>query len=96
MLLSTDLVAEALEDLPGWTYDKGAIRKEYVFKGFKAAIGFIDRLAVAAGQAKHHPDLFNSYNRVVVSLTTHDEGGVTQKDVDLARSIESVADPSGA
>ena len=96
MRLSEDGVAEALGGLPGWTYEDGAIRKEYVFKGFKAAVGFIDRLAVEAHEAKHHPDLFNSYNRVVVSLTTHDEGGVTQKDVDLARSIEAVSDPSGA
>jgi 4a-hydroxytetrahydrobiopterin dehydratase len=96
MLLTNDLLSKALEDLPGWTHEEGAIRKEFVFKGFKPAIAFIDRLAVAADEAKHHPDLFNSYNRVVVSLTTHDEGGVTQKDVDLARSIESAADPSGS
>ena len=94
MRLSDDHIAKALADLPGWTHDGGAIRKEYVFKGFKAAIAFVDRLAEKAHEARHHPDLFNSYNRVTVSLSTHDEGGVTQMDIDLARAIESVAEPT--
>ncbi len=92
--LSDDEVRVALEEhLPGWEYVHGAIRKEYTFKGFKAAIAFIDRLAEEAHAARHHPDLENHYNRVVVSLTTHDDGGVTDLDVALARAIEGVADP---
>ena len=96
MKLSDEDIATALRELPGWAYEGGAIRKEYVFKGFRSAIAFIDRLAVKADEAKHHPDLENHYNRVVVALTTWDEGGVTQKDVDLAREVESVAEPPEA
>jgi 4a-hydroxytetrahydrobiopterin dehydratase len=95
--LSDDEVSTALTDrLPGWTYDGSAINKEFTFKGFMAAIGFIDRLAVEAQTARHHPDLENHYNRVLVSLSTHDEGGVTELDVALARAIEAVAQPPEA
>jgi 4a-hydroxytetrahydrobiopterin dehydratase len=77
----------------GWTLEGGEIRKEYVFKGFRAAISFIDRLAERAHEAKHHPDIRNSYDRVAIALTTHDEGGVTERDLALAREIESVVEP---
>jgi 4a-hydroxytetrahydrobiopterin dehydratase len=92
-LLADDEVRAQLGDLPGWELEAGAIRKEYVFKGFRAAIGFIDRLAEVAIAARHHPDLENHYNRVAVSLTSHDAGGVTGADLDLARAIEAVAEP---
>jgi 4a-hydroxytetrahydrobiopterin dehydratase len=91
--LSDDEVRSALEDLPGWTFESDALRKEFRFGGFRAAIGFIVRLADEAQAARHHPDLENHYNRVIVSLTTHDEGGVTDADVALARAIESIAEP---
>ena len=95
--LSDDEVRTALTDgLPRWTYDGAVIKKEFTFKGFMAAIGFIDRLAVEAQTARHHPDLENHYNRVLVSLSTHDEGGVTELDVALARAIEAVAQPPEA
>jgi 4a-hydroxytetrahydrobiopterin dehydratase len=95
--LSDDDVRTALAaDLPGWEFDGEAIRREFVFKGFMAAISFIDRLAAKAHEARHHPDLENHYNRVLVSLSTHDEGGVTEHDVALARAIESVVEPPGA
>lgn len=84
------------EDLPGWSFEGGAISKEYTFAGFRAAIAFIDRLAEKAHEARHHPDLENHYDRVLVSLTTHDEGGVTDRDVALALEIESVAEPTEA
>jgi 4a-hydroxytetrahydrobiopterin dehydratase len=94
--LTDDEVAAALESLPGWTSVGDAIRKEFTFKGFRAAIAFIDRLAEVAIAARHHPDLENHYNRVVVSLTSHDAGGVTRADLALARGIESVAEPPGS
>ena len=95
--LSDDEVHAALADrLPGWTYEENTLRKEFTFRGFLAAIAFIDRLAQKAHAARHHPDLENHYNRVLVSLTTHDEGGVTSADVALAREIESVAEPPEA
>jgi 4a-hydroxytetrahydrobiopterin dehydratase len=92
--LSDDDVRAALAtDLPGWEFDGEAIHREFVFKGFMAAIAFIDRLAPKAHEARHHPDLENHYNRVLVSLSTHDEGGVTEHDIALARAIESVVEP---
>ena len=95
--LSDDDVRVALAgDLPGWGFDGRAIHKEFVFKGFLAAIAFIDRLAPKAHEARHHPDLENHYNRVLVSLSTHDEGGVTELDIALARAIESVGEPPEA
>ena len=96
--LEDDQVRAALEgaDLPGWSLSDDAIHKEYVFAGFRAAIAFIDRLAERAIEAKHHPDLENHFNRVLVSLSTHDQGGVTEADLALARAIESVAEPPGA
>lgn len=91
--LSDDEVRAALADgLPGWDLEDGAITKEFTFPGFRAAIGFIDRVADEAHASRHHPDLRNRYNRVSVALSTHDEGGVTEKDIMLARAIESVAD----
>ncbi len=93
-LTDGEVRAALAQGLDGWTYDGRAVSKEYVFKGFMAAIDFIDRLAEQAQSARHHPDLENHYNRVLVSLTTHDEGGVTEQDVALARAIESVAEPA--
>jgi 4a-hydroxytetrahydrobiopterin dehydratase len=94
--LPDDEIAAALEDLPGWASVGGAIRKEFTFEGFRAAIAFIDRLAEVAIASRHHPDLENHYNRVVVSLTSHDAGGVTRADLALARGIEAVAEPPGS
>ncbi len=96
--LTDDEIRRALDEgLPGWTYETGgAIHKEFVFKGFRSAIAFINRLAEKAEDAKHHPDLENHYNRVIVALRTWDQGGVTDKDVALAREIEAVAAPPEA
>jgi 4a-hydroxytetrahydrobiopterin dehydratase len=95
--LSDDAVrAELAAGLPGWDFDGDAIHKDFVFKGFMAAIAFIDRLAPKAHEARHHPDLENHYNHVLVSLSTHDEAGVTERDIVLARAIESVAGPPEA
>jgi 4a-hydroxytetrahydrobiopterin dehydratase len=92
-LLTDDEVRAQLGDLPGWELRDGAIRKEYTFKGFRAAIAFIDRLAEVAIASRHHPDLENHYNRVTVSLTSHDAGGVTGADLELAGAIEAVSEP---
>jgi len=91
--LSDDEVHAALaEGLLGWELRDGAITKAFAFSGFRTAIDFIERVADEAQAARHHPDLLNRYNRVNVTLTTHDEGGVTAKDIALARAIEAVAD----
>lgn len=93
-LLPDDEIRTELARLPGWEFADGAIRKEFTFRGFRAAIAFIDRLAEVAIASRHHPDLENHYDRVVVSITSHDAGGVTRADLALARGIEAVAEPS--
>jgi 4a-hydroxytetrahydrobiopterin dehydratase len=92
-LSEEDIVtALAAGDLPGWRHDRGEIFKNYKFKTFMDAIRFIDRLAPKADAANHHPDLENHYNRVRVALHTWTENAVTDKDIALARQIESVAE----
>ena len=85
--LSTAARAQALAGLAGWSDVTGrdAIRKEFKFKDFNAAFAFMTQVALAAEKADHHPEWSNVYNKVRVTLTTHDAGGVTQKDLDLAR-----------
>ena len=89
--MSEDEVRAALEDLPGWRLERGEIFKQYKFPTFMDAIAFIDRLADAADEAGHHPDLENHYNRVRVALHTWDENAVTEKDVALAHRIEAAS-----
>ena len=94
--LSDEEIRAALQDLRGWRHDRGEIFKQYKFATFRDAIAFIDRLADKADAANHHPDLENHYNRVRVALHTWTESGVTEKDLRLAREIESVAAPPPA
>lgn len=82
-----------LRDLEGWKLLGDAIHRDFTFPGFGAAIAFVNRVAAIATAAGHHPDLEIHYNRVVVSLTTHDAGGVTQRDVTLAAEIDRAAEP---
>jgi 4a-hydroxytetrahydrobiopterin dehydratase len=84
-----------LRDLEGWKHLGDAIHKDFTFPGFTAAIAFVNRVAELATDAGHHPDLEIHYSRVVVSLSTHDEGGVTQRDVDLASRIDGVVETGG-
>lgn len=85
-------IGTALQSLSGWTLTDGeAIAKSFRFKTFSEAFGFMARVALAAEKADHHPDWSNSYNRVEIALSTHDAGGVTQKDIDLARAIDALA-----
>lgn len=87
--LSENEILEALGELPGWTYEDGRISRTFVFGDFKEAIGFIVRLAFHAEQQDHHPSLRNDYNRVVVSLCTHEaDHRVTAADIELARTIQ--------
>lgn len=77
----------------GWkpTQGKDAAAKTFTFGDFNAAWGFMSRIALAAEKADHHPEWFNVYNRVEITLTTHDAGGLSKRDVELARVIEKVA-----
>ncbi|MCL4809406.1 MAG: 4a-hydroxytetrahydrobiopterin dehydratase [Thermoanaerobaculia bacterium] len=82
--LSSGEIAERLESLPGWSHADGALRREFVFPGFPEAFGFMTQVALAAEKMDHHPDWSNVWNRVCVSLRTHDAGGVTELDFRLA------------
>jgi 4a-hydroxytetrahydrobiopterin dehydratase len=93
--LSDERVNAALRDLPGWRAFGNALHKEFRFRGFRAAIAFVNRVAEQATIAAHHPDIEIHFDRVHLSLSTHDEGGVTEKDVQLASAIERVRDPDG-
>ena len=87
-------VTTALASLPHWTHDpaRGAIRREFRFADFNAAFGFMTRIALAAERADPHPEWFNVYNRVEVTLTTHDCQGLSQRDIDLARLADRAFD----
>lgn len=89
--LSNEELRPALAELEGWSLLGDAIHKTFTFPGFRGAIAFVNRLADRANAAGHHPDLEIHYNRVTVSLSTHDEGGVTEKDVALAAEIDEAA-----
>jgi 4a-hydroxytetrahydrobiopterin dehydratase len=89
-LLDHDTVRTALAELDDWELDGDTIRRELRFEGFREAIAFINRVADLADAAEHHPELTNVYASVTIVLTTHDAGGVTQKDLDLARDIDAV------
>lgn len=85
--------AAALSDLPGWTAVDGrdAITKTFQFKDFNAAFGFMTRVALLAERMDHHPEWFNVYNRVEVTLATHEAGGITERDIKMAKFMEEAA-----
>ena len=83
-LLSSAEIAARLDSLPGWTFSGGALRCDFVFADFPEAFGFMTRAAFAAEKLDHHPDWSNVWNRVTVSLSTHDAGGITDLDFQLA------------
>jgi 4a-hydroxytetrahydrobiopterin dehydratase len=81
-----------LQSLKEWRYDAPtkAIRRDFKFANFVEAFGFMGQVALLAEKAGHHPDWSNVYNRVSVSLSTHDAGGLTEKDISLARAIDGL------
>lgn len=84
-------VSAALAQLPGWTVERGKLHRSYKFPDFAHAFGFMATAAPLIERRNHHPEWANVYNRVTVHLTTHDAGGITQKDVDLAALLEGIA-----
>jgi 4a-hydroxytetrahydrobiopterin dehydratase len=91
-LAGTDRTS-ALAELSGWTEVQGrdAITKKFVFKDFNQAFGFMTRAALVAEKMDHHPEWFNVYKTVEVTLSTHDAGGVTDLDVKLAQAMDKMA-----
>ena len=88
---------QALAGLKGWTKVRGrdAIEKTYRFKDFNEAFGWMTRVALAADKADHHPEWANVYNRVEVVLTTHDAGGLSERDIALAKLMDKWAGKAG-
>jgi 4a-hydroxytetrahydrobiopterin dehydratase len=95
--LSTEARKTALQSLPGWTEVTGrdAIAKTFVFRDFNEAFGFMARAALIAEKHDHHPEWRNVYKTVDVVLSTHDAGGLTPKDVDLAKAMNAIAQQLG-
>lgn len=88
--LSGSELESAARDLPGWQQEGGALVKELKFADFSQAFAFLTRLAMVAEKRGHHPDFHSSYSRVRLELRSHDAGGVTQRDVDLAQAVEEL------
>ncbi len=89
-LLSSPAIEARLTALPDWRLEGKTITCTRTFRDFITAVNFVNRLVAPAEAAGHHPDLFISYNRVVIKLTTHDAGGLTEKDFALAEVITTL------
>jgi 4a-hydroxytetrahydrobiopterin dehydratase len=81
-------VLDKLKDLDGWKLESDSISKKYELASFPEAMKLVNKVAELAERADHHPDIFVNYRRVTLSLSTHSEGGITQKDLDLADQID--------
>ena len=90
--LSKAEIHEKLKDLQGWAHQGKAIQKRYTLKSFVPAIALVNKIAELAEKEQHHPDITINYNVVGISLSTHSEGGITQKDFDLAQQIDKLAE----
>ncbi|HSR51524.1 MAG TPA: 4a-hydroxytetrahydrobiopterin dehydratase [Acidobacteriota bacterium] len=89
--LSEAEIQEQLSSLDGWTIDQGKLYREFKFANFVQAFGFMSQVALLAESLNHHPELFNVYNTVKIHLSTHDAGGITSKDTQLASKINVAA-----
>lgn len=90
-LLTKDQVSDGLKSLDGWSVEGKAIRKEYKFQDFPEAVLFVSALVPGAEDADHHPDIEIHYKRVILTYSTHSEGGITRKDLDGAAMADEVA-----
>ena len=95
-LLTGSEIADALDALPGWGGDTNDVRCRYTAPTFPAAIGLVDAVAVAAEAADHHPDIDIRWRDVLFVLSTHSEGGVTERDLRMAATIDDLAKQAGA
>jgi 4a-hydroxytetrahydrobiopterin dehydratase len=90
-ILSESEIWQKLTALNGWNLTAEGIQKKYVLSDFQAAMNFVNQVADLAEEACHHPDICIQYERVVLTLITHDAGGITEKDFELAARIEAIA-----
>jgi len=80
-------ITSLLQEIPGWERQGDALVRTYTFKNFREAMAFVNRVAELAEEARHHPDITIRYNRVQLLLTTHEAGGITERDIALARKL---------
>jgi len=90
-LLREEEIRVRLAEIPKWTRKGRAITRTWTFDGFPAALAFINRVGALAEEMNHHPDITNSWATVTLSLTTHDAGGLTERDFALAKKIDALA-----
>jgi 4a-hydroxytetrahydrobiopterin dehydratase len=90
MRLSDEQIKTELAGLLGWSVVNGKLHKDFVFDDFIEAFGFMCKAAIYIEKMNHHPEWFNVYNKISVDLVTHDAGGITQKDIVLARTLNSL------
>lgn len=88
-LLSEEEINQGLSGLPGWVRDGSQISKTFAFDDFVGSVTFVNRVAELAEAANHHPDIDIRYSKVTLTLSTHDAGGLTRKDFDLATRIQT-------
>jgi len=90
MRLSQEDIDDELKSLQGWRVVNEKLHKEFLFDNFNQAFGFMTRAAMEIEKMNHHPEWFNAYNRIIIELTTHDAGGITKNDVNLAKILNSL------
>jgi len=91
MKLSSEQISEELKNLPGWSVKDEKLHKDFEFGDFNEAFGFMTRAAMHIEKMNHHPEWFNVYNKLTIDLTTHDAGGITENDINLAKILNSLA-----
>lgn len=89
--LSPSQIEKALQNLEDWEFKAEKLQKTFEFDDFVGAMGFVIEVAQLAEELEHHPDIDIRYNKVILKLTTHDEGGVTERDLRLARAIDNMS-----
>ncbi len=87
--LSADQIQESLGDLPDWSLNGDSLQRTFRFEDFVASMAFVERVAQLAEQRQHHPDIMIRFNKVTLTLTTHDAGGITENDFTLARATDN-------
>ncbi|RMW39598.1 MAG: 4a-hydroxytetrahydrobiopterin dehydratase [Nitrosopumilus sp.] len=90
MRLSQEEIESELKNLPGWSVVNDKLHREIQFDSFNQAFGFMTMAAMEIEKMNHHPEWFNVYNKLVIELTTHDAGGITRNDINLARILNSL------
>ena len=89
--LTGEQIQKELASLQGWSVVNGKLHKDFVFADFIEAFGFMSKASMHIEKMNHHPEWFNVYNKIKVELVTHDAGGITQNDINLARTLNSLA-----